>query len=96
MARGPGAGCGLRLRDYPVRHHRGGSAPRRRKPANPADARLRTMVNAVPGHKPTTLPVQVKFDLRDRPQVAQPLDIELVIVPLSAGGRQRLRVHRGR
>ena len=54
------------------------------KPPNPAEARLRTMVNAVPGHKPTTLPVQVKFDLRDRPQVAQPLDIELVIVPLSA------------
>ncbi len=55
-----------------------------RKPVNPADARLRTMVNAVPSNKPSTLPVQVKFELKERPEVAQPLEIGLVIVPLSA------------
>jgi hypothetical protein len=75
------AGCGSGTTpsaSTPAAHS---AAPK--KPVNPAEARLRTMVSAVPDHKSTTLPVQVKFDLRDRPQVAQPLDIEVVIVPLS-------------
>jgi len=42
------------------------------------------MVNAVPSNKPSTLPGQVKCELKERPEVAQPLEIGLVIVPLSA------------
>ena len=52
-----------------------------KKAASAAD----TMVSAVTLNKtPTAAPVEVKFELRDRPQVAQPVSIDLVIVPLSA------------
>jgi hypothetical protein len=79
------AGCGSGTPSAtPATRAAAARAAAAKKAANPAEARLLTMVNAVPSHKPTTLPVQVKFDLRDRPQVAQPLDIEIVIVPLSA------------
>jgi len=44
-----------------------------------------TMVSAVTLNKtPSAVPVEVKFELRDRPQVAQPANIDLIIVPLSA------------
>jgi hypothetical protein len=55
-----------------------------RKAANPADELSRTMVSAVAANKPSTLPVQVKFELRDRPDVGQPVDVDLAIVPMSA------------
>lgn len=43
-----------------------------------------TLVSAVAsGGKSTTLPVQVKFDLKERPDVGQPVEIDLVIVPMS-------------
>jgi hypothetical protein len=52
-----------------------------RKAAGASD----TMVSAVTLNKTATaVPVQVKFELRDRPEVAQPANIDLVIVPMSA------------
>jgi hypothetical protein len=42
-----------------------------------------SLVNAVAANKSSALPVQVKFDLRGRPDVGQPVEINLVIVPLS-------------
>ncbi|HXW75163.1 MAG TPA: hypothetical protein VEK10_10165 [Steroidobacteraceae bacterium] len=43
-----------------------------------------SLVSAVAaGGKTTALPVQVKFDLKERPDVGQPVEIELVIVPMS-------------
>ncbi len=54
------------------------------KPVNPIDQLSRNMVSAVPSSKPSTLPVQVKFELRERPDVGQPLEVDLAIVPMSA------------
>ncbi len=42
------------------------------------------LVSAVAATKPGTMPLQVKFALKGRPDVGQPLDVDLVIVPLSA------------
>ena len=42
------------------------------------------MVSAVAANKPSTLPVQLKFDLHDRPDIGQPLEVDLAIVPMSA------------
>jgi hypothetical protein len=75
------AGCGS--------HSDGTSATRApakpivRKGLNPADDTSR-MVSAVAASKPSTLPVQLKFDLHDRPDIGQPLDVDLAIVPMSA------------
>ena len=55
-----------------------------KKAANPADRLSRNMVSAVAATKPSTLPVQVKFDLKDRPDVGQPASVDLAIVPMSA------------
>lgn len=57
------------------------------RPANAAQALARSMVSAVPASKPAAVPVQVRFALRSRPVVAQPLDIGLVLVPTSAVDR---------
>ena len=54
-----------------------------RKVVNPADDTSR-MVSAVAASKPSTLPVQLKFDLHDRPDIGQPLEVDLAIVPMSA------------
>jgi hypothetical protein len=54
-----------------------------KKPPNQADTLSLKMVSAVPANKSSTAPVQVKFALRERPQVAQPLEIDLAIVPVS-------------
>ncbi len=64
----------------------GGSAshPVVHKTLNPAEAQSRSLVSAVPATKGGSLPVQVKFRLRERPDVAQPLDIDIAIVPVSA------------
>ncbi len=44
-----------------------------------------TLVSAVAATKTTvTLPVQVKFNLHARPDVGQPVDVDLVILPTSA------------
>jgi hypothetical protein len=42
------------------------------------------MVSAVSGARTGPASVQLKFELRERPDVAQPLDIDLVILPGSA------------
>ena len=42
------------------------------------------MVSAVASNKPSTVPLQVKFELRDRPDVGQPVELDLAIVPMSA------------
>ena len=54
-----------------------------RKVVNPADDTSR-MVSAVAASKPSTLPLQLKFDLHDRPDIGQPLDVDLAIIPISA------------
>ena len=54
------------------------------KAVSPADAQARNMVNAVADAKGgDPVPVQVKFQLRSRPDVAQPLDVDIIIVPIS-------------
>jgi hypothetical protein len=55
-----------------------------RKTVSPIDELSRNMVSAVASNKPSTVPVQVKFELRDRPDVGQPLEVDLAIVPMSA------------
>lgn len=51
--------------------------------ANSADTLSRNMVAAVTAVKPGSapLPLQVKFELSQRPEVAQPLEVSLAIVP---------------
>jgi hypothetical protein len=75
-------GCGSRTSGA-------GSGPAAAKPVTPkalnsANELSRNMVSAVAANKPSALPVQVKFELRDRPHVGQPVDLELAIVPMSA------------
>jgi hypothetical protein len=52
--------------------------------AKRADPLAVRMVSAVAAGKSSAVPVEVKFDLRQRPGVSQPLDVDLVIVPTSA------------
>jgi hypothetical protein len=54
-----------------------------KKPLNPMDQLSRNMVTAVASTKPSAVPLQVKFELRGRPAVGQPVDIDLAIVPIS-------------
>jgi hypothetical protein len=51
---------------------------------NPNDAMSRNMVSAVASNKPSNVPMQVKFELRDRPDIGQPVTLDLAIVPMSA------------
>ena len=57
----------------------------RKTVTTPADTLSRNMVAAVTSVKPgsTALPIQVKFELGQRPEVAQPLEVTIAIVPLS-------------
>ena len=55
-----------------------------KKPLNTMDQLSRNMVSAVASTKPSMVPVQVKFELRARPDVGQPVDLDLAIVPMSA------------
>jgi hypothetical protein len=55
-----------------------------KKPLNAEDEFSRNMVSAVAASKPSMVPVQVKFDLRARPDVGQPVGVDLAIVPMSA------------
>jgi len=54
------------------------------KAVNPAAAISANMVSAVVLNKTAGVPVEVRFEIKDRPQIAQPVAVELVIVPLSA------------
>ena len=49
----------------------------------PANAESPNMVSAVGEPKGSPVPVQVKFELKGRPGVAQPLDIDIAIMPKS-------------
>jgi hypothetical protein len=64
----------------------GRAATRAKKPLNPKDALARRLVGAVTSTKPgsSPIPVQVKFALLARPDVAQPVDIDLAIVPTAS------------
>src|SRR5215472_3541402 len=53
-------------------------------PLTPSDQLSRSMVSAVPANKPSTVPLQVKFELRERPDIGQALKLDLAIVPMSA------------
>lgn len=59
--------------------HTSAAAAKAKRTAKPRD----TLVSAVASGKNATLPVQVKFDLKQRPDVGQPVEIDLVIVPMS-------------
>jgi hypothetical protein len=76
------AGCGSRSSGDGAKAT--AAKPITRKALNAADELSRNMVSAVAANKPSTLPVQVKFELRDRPRVGQPVDLEVAIVPMSA------------
>jgi hypothetical protein len=76
--------CACGSGDHPLGGGAAKAAASAKKPVNPADARLRNMVSAVAATKGSSVPVQVKFELQDRPTVAQPVAVDLVIVPLSA------------
>jgi hypothetical protein len=54
-----------------------------RKAANPADAISANMVSAVVLNKTAAVPIEVRFELKEHPQVAQPVQVDLVMVPLS-------------
>jgi hypothetical protein len=73
-------GCGSSHEETPANR---AAATRAKKALDPKDALTRSLVGAVTATKPGTsaLPVQVKFALLGRPEVAQPLDIDLAIVP---------------
>ena len=76
------AGCGSRSPGAGARPAAG--KPVSRSTLNASDELLRNMVGAVAAIKPSALPIQVKFELRDRPQVGQPVELDLAIVPMSA------------
>ena len=57
------------------------AAPRK---AAPGDVVSPNMVSAVGGARTGPAAVQLKFELRERPDVARPLDIDVVILPVSA------------
>jgi hypothetical protein len=75
------AGCGARS---PAGSGPAKTPARTAKTAlSPSDELSRSMVSAVPANKPSTVPLQVKFELRDRPDIGQPLELDLAIVPMS-------------
>jgi hypothetical protein len=76
------AGCGLRSSGDAAKLAAAKAVTH--KAVNATDEVSRNMVSAVAANKPSTLPIQVKFELRDRPQVGQPVGIDVAIVPMSA------------
>ena len=72
------AGCGSGSSDSPGARHAAV-----RKAVSASDTASRSMVNAVADPKGEPVPVQVKFQLASRPDVAQSLEIDLAIVPIS-------------
>jgi hypothetical protein len=75
-------GCGSKQQEGASDSY--GSGPGARNSGSPARvAMMRNMVGAVAANKGTDVPVQVRFQLRQRPAVGQPVDIDLVIIPSS-------------
>ena len=56
------------------------SRPTDSKPTDPAELALANMVSAVSSGKPTEN-LQLKFELRNRPTVGQPVAIEIALIP---------------
>jgi hypothetical protein len=75
------SGCGSG--SHPAASNPATRAQAARKAVNPADAISANMVSAVAVNKTASVPVEVRFELKNHPQVAQPVDVDLVIVPLS-------------
>jgi len=75
-------GCGSSHEETPASR----AATRAKKALSPKDALARSLVGAVTSMKPGSrpIPVQVKFALLARPELAQPLDITLAIVPTAS------------
>lgn len=75
-------GCGSSHDETPA----GRAATRAKKPLSHKDAMARSLVGAVTSTKPgsSPIPVQVKFALLRRPDVAQPVDIDLSILPTAS------------
>jgi hypothetical protein len=75
-------GCGSSHEETPATR----AATRAKKALNPQDALARSLVGAATSVKPgsSPIPVQVKFALLGRPDVAQPVDIDLAIVPTAS------------
>jgi hypothetical protein len=66
-----------------IEHAVGKRQPSRKAPAipsDPAQLALAGMVSAVSSSKPTN-DLQLKFELRNRPVVGQPVDIDLALIP---------------
>jgi hypothetical protein len=59
-------------------------APKAQRAASAVHTLSPNMVSALAANKPAAVPVQVKFALRARPAVSEPLDIGLVLLPTSA------------
>lgn len=75
-------GCGSKRQEGASDSY--GSGPGARNSGNPARvAMMRNMVGAVVANRGTDVPVQVRFQLRQRPTIGQPVDIDLVIIPSS-------------
>jgi hypothetical protein len=75
-------GCGSSHEETPAAR----AATRAKKALNPQDTLARSLVGAATSVKPgsSPIPVQVKFALLGRPDVAQPVDIDLAIVPTAS------------
>jgi hypothetical protein len=75
-------GCGSSHEETPATR----AATRAKKALNPQDALARSLVGAATSVKPgsSPIPVQVKFALLGRPDVAQPVEIDLAIVPTAS------------
>jgi hypothetical protein len=72
-----GCGSGSKSEATVARHtpaHRAQGAP---------DAQSRNMVSAVGDPKGTAVPLQVKFELRSRPQASEPLQVDIQITPVA-------------
>jgi hypothetical protein len=77
------AGCGSRSSSGDAAGQ-AAAKPMTRKTVSAVDELSANMVSAVAASKPSTLPIQVKFDLRGRPDVGQPVEVDLAIVSMSA------------
>jgi hypothetical protein len=74
-----GCGSGSQPDARALKAHQAASAHKQMRP----DDGSRNLVSAVAVNKVASMPLQVKFALKARPDVGQPLDVDLVIVPLS-------------
>lgn len=61
----------------------GGAPAATRKDAWAAETRARYLVTAVAAGKPGSAHVQVKFEIKGRPDIGQPVDVDVVILPVS-------------